>query len=113
MAELTTRSNNKKPYVKTKGESQFQSGPTAKAKADLKKAINSGAAKTAKKLVKPKVKEIISGGDGVASRYKVVKKILDPKTAEKKAMTFRIINDKSKTAMRARMIESRLNKKVK
>ena len=91
----------------------LEGGRTAKAKADLKKAINGGAAKAAKKLVKPKVRQEIVSNRGVASTPKVINFVIDPKIAEKKAMKSRIINDKSKTAMRARMIESRVQRKSK
>jgi hypothetical protein len=106
-----------KPYAVSHeeyiGNPSLQSGKTAKAKAEETETKSGGAAKTADKAIKPKVKEIITGSNGVAPVYKVEKIVVDPKTAEKKAMEARIISDKSKTAMRARIIEARNAKKSK
>jgi hypothetical protein len=114
MAELSSNSKQKKTYAKSHqefiGNPGMQGGKTAKAKADLRKAIKGGAAKTANKLVKPKTKDVTRIG-GVYGGT-VDKIVTDPKTAEKKAMKARIINDKSKTAMRARMIEMNAVKKT-
>ena len=54
-AGMTSKAPAKKPYAKSHeefiGSPSMQSGKTAKAKADYKKAVKGGAAKTAKKLV--------------------------------------------------------------
>jgi hypothetical protein len=104
----------KKAYAKSHqefiGNPAMQGGKTAKAKADLKKAIKGGAAKAANKLVKPSTKNVMRKGGAYAGT--VDKIVVDPRTAEKKAMSQRIINDKSKTAMRAKIVEMKAVKKA-
>jgi hypothetical protein len=97
----------KKPYVQSK-EAGLEGGKLAKAKADYKKAVKGGAAKAAARLVKPRTKDVaIVTGINMGTTKKIV---VDPRTAEKKAMTQRIINDKSKTAMRAKIVEMNARK---
>ena len=97
----------KKPYV-TSAKIDLQGGRTARAKADYKKAVKGGAAKAANKLVKPRTKDVaIVTGINMGTTKKIV---VDPRTAEKKAMAQRIINDKSKTATRAKIIEMNAKK---
>ena len=98
----------KKPYVISAKEPRLQGGRTSRAKADYKKAVKGGAAKAANKLVKPQTKDVaIVTGINMGTTKKIV---VDPRTAEKKAMASRIINDKSKTAMRAKIIEMNAKK---
>jgi hypothetical protein len=105
----------KKVYAKSHeeyiGSPGLQGGRTAKAKADLQKAIKGGAAKTAKKLApKDKVKTIPST---YPYANKDIKYTSFQQEAKRKKITGNIINDKSKTAMRAKIIEMNAVKKTK
>ncbi len=105
----------KKPYAKSHqefiGNPSLERGKTTKAKADYKKAVKGGAAKAANKLVKPRTKDVaIVTGINMGTTKKIV---VDPRTAEKKAMASRIVNDKSKTATRAKIAEMNIIKKAK
>ena len=123
MAKTTKKSANmvsnskpvKKAYAKSHeeyiGSPGLQGGRTAKSKADLQKAIKGGAAKAANKLVKPSTKNVTRVGGAYGGT--VDKIVTNPKTAERKAMTSRIISDKSKTATRAKVIEMNATKKNK
>jgi hypothetical protein len=107
----------KKPYAKSHqefiGNPTFQGGKTAKAKADLKKAVKGGAAKTAAKLIKD-VKTTSNVNTRTGSMFNPGKvTTVASKAAERKAATQRIINDKSKTAMRAKIVEMNAVKKAK
>jgi hypothetical protein len=98
----------KEPYVTSTKEPELQGGRTARIKADYKKAVKGGAAKAANKLVKPRTKDAaIVTGINMGTTKKIV---VDPRTAEKKAMASRIITDKSKTAMRAKIAEMNAKK---
>jgi len=118
----------KTPYAKSHqeyiGNPGMQGGKTAKAKAALEKAIKSGAAKTARKLApRDKVQERDYGSDystgrigntttGMPLGYSKPKKYTSAKQKAKRNMIANnIINDKSKTAMRAKMIEIDVIKK--
>ena len=108
----------KTPYVKSKTPG-LQGGKTARIKADLKKAIKGGAAKTAKKLApNDYLQEITttkSFNDGKqqssTTRYK--KATSDRQQAKRNMIASNIINDKSKTAMRAKIVEMNAAKKRK
>ena len=105
----------KKAYAKSHeeyiGSPGLQGGRTAKAKADLQKAIKGGAAKTAKKLApKDKVKTIERA---YPARNKDVKYTSFQQEEKRKKIAGNIINDKSKTAMRAKIIEMNATKKTK
>ena len=98
----------KKPYVTSAKEPELQGGRTARAKADYKKAVKGGAAKAANKLVKPRTKDAaIVTGINMGTTKKIV---VDPRTAEKKAMASRIVNDKSKNVTRAKIAEMNAKK---
>ena len=106
----------KKTYTKSHeeyiGSPGLQGGRTAKAKADLQKAIKGGAAKTAKKLApKDKVKTIASTYP--YSVNKDIKYTSFQQEAKRKKIATNIINDKSKTATRAKIIEMNATKKTK
>ena len=106
----------KKAYAKSHeeyiGNSGMQGGRTAKAKADLQKAIKGGAAKTAKRLApKDKVKTIPPTNP--LGRNKDIKYTSFQQEAKRKKIATNIINDKSKTAMRAKIIEMKATKKTK
>ena len=109
----------KKPYAKSHqefiGNPSMQGGKTAKAKADLQKAIKGGAAKTAKKLLPRDVTTTLVPGATapMLSRYKNVKSISSRQEQKRKTVAGNIINDKSKTAMRAKIIEMNATKKTK
>ena len=124
MAKTTKKSadmvSNAKPAKKTYAKSHeeyigspgLQGGRTAKAKADLQKAIKGGAAKTAKKLLpKDKVKTIPSTNP--YGRNKDIKYASFQQEAKRKKVATNIINDKSKTATRAKIIEMNATKKTK
>ena len=107
----------KKPYAKSHqefiGNPSIQGGKTAKAKADYKKAVKGGAAKTAAKLVKD-IKTDLSVNTRSGSMFNPGKVTeVTSRAAGRKAMTQRIINDKSKTSMRAKIIEMNAIKKAK
>ena len=98
----------KKPYATSAKEPELQGGRTARAKADYKKAVKGGAAKAANKLVKPRTKDVaIVTGINMGTTKKIV---VDPRTAEKKAMASRIVNDKSKNVTRAKIAEMNAKK---
>jgi hypothetical protein len=102
----------KKPYVQSKAAG-FEGGKTARIKADLKKAIKGGAAKTAAKLVKDiKTDSNVNTRSGSMFNPGKVTTVIS-RAAERKAMAQRIINDKSKTAMRAKIVEMNAAKKIK
>jgi hypothetical protein len=102
----------KKPYVQSK-TAGFEGGKTARIKADLKKAIKGGAAKTAAKLVKDiKTDSNVNTRSGSMFNPGKVTTVIS-RAAERKAMAQRIINDKSKTAMRAKIVEMNAAKKIK
>ena len=94
---------------------------TTKAKLDLKKAIEGGAKKTAKKLAPNDKRETYDYGldfsdsrlaGGYGGPRPKLKNYTSPKQKAKRDMIAgNIINDLSKTAMRARMIESNKAKK--
>jgi len=93
-------------------------GTTAYAKYELEKAKKGGAAKTAAKLTKPvKVSEepaYYFTQDGARVPSRKTKTIYgDAGMGSAKQVERQIINDKSKTAMRAKIIESRLKAKKK
>ena len=98
----------KKPYAKSHqefiGNPSLEGGKTAKAKADYKKAVKGGAAKTAAKLVKQDVKYLARAKAGQVTGIKD-KVVINPRTEERKATAQRIANDKSKTATRAKNVE--------
>ena len=106
----------KKPYAKSHqefiGNPTLQGGKTAKAKADYTKAVKGGAVKAANKLVKQDVKYISKAKAGQLTGIKA-KVVMNPKTAERKATAQRIINDKSKTSTRAKIVEMNIIKKAK
>jgi hypothetical protein len=113
----------KTPYVKSKTPG-LQGGKTARIKADLQKAIKGGAAKAAKKLAPRDVtnyptitKVYVMGKDGhqgVSERYGKPTKSTSPRQQAKRDMIAgNIINDKSKTAMRAKIVEMNAAKKRK
>jgi hypothetical protein len=116
-ASFTSKAPAKKPYAKSHqefiGNPTFASGKTAKAKADYKKAVKGGAAKTAKKLVKPTVeyRDKWAKQSGIYG-MDPIKVVTRDKTKEK-ATAQRIINDKSKTATRAKIVEMNYIKKTK
>jgi hypothetical protein len=91
---------------------------TAKAKYEYKKAVSGGAAKTAAKVYPNKTKKVTvtqvgttSGGKQLLPKYKTV--TTKNNQAERKAATQRIINDRAKTAMRAKIAEMNAKKRKK
>jgi hypothetical protein len=107
----------KTPYVKSKEQPGLQGGKTARAKADLQKAIKGGAAKAAKKLapndtVKSTSKLLVfDNGKNIREVVKY-KNVTSPRQQAKRNMIANnIINDKSKTAMRAKIVEMNAEKK--
>jgi hypothetical protein len=116
-AGITSKAPAKKAYAKSHeefiGSPSMQGGKTAKAKADYKKAVKGGAAKTAKKLVKPTVeyRDKWAKQSGIYG-MDPIKVVTRDKTKEK-ATAQRIINDKSKTATRAKIVEMNYIKKTK
>lgn len=116
-AGMSSKAPAKKPYAKSHqefiGNPTMQGGKTAKAKVDYKKAVKGGAAKTAAKLVKDsKVDSNVNTRSGSMFNPGKVTTV-GSRAAERKAMTQRIITDKSKTAMRAKIIEMNAIKKTK
>ena len=116
-AGMTSGKVTKKSYAKSHqefiGSPSMQSGRTAKAKADYTKAVKGGAAKAAKKLVKPTVeyKDKWAKETGIYGMDKI--KVVTRDKTKEKATAQRIINDKSKTATRAKIIEMNTMKKTK
>ena len=116
-AGMTSKAPTKKPYAKSHeefiGSPSMQSGRTAKAKADYTKAVKGGAAKTAKKLVKPTVeyRDKWAKQSGIYGMDKI--KVVTRDKTKEKATAQRIINDKSKTSTRAKIIEMNAVKKAK
>ena len=113
---MISKKTPKKPYALSHqefiGNPSMQGGKTAKAKAALAKAKKGGAAKAADKLIKPTKKyQEPSLTGSMFARGKMV--VVDDKAEAKKAMAKRIITDKSKTAMRAKIIEMNAVKKSK
>jgi hypothetical protein len=114
-AGMTSGKPAKKSYAKSHqefiGSPSMQSGRTAKAKADYTKAVKGGAAKAAKKLVKPTVeyKDKWAKETGIYGMDKI--KVVTRDKTKEKATAQRIINDKSKTATRAKIIEMNAMKK--
>ena len=116
----------KTPYAKSHqeyiGNPSMQSGKTAKAKVALQKAIKGGAAKTAKKLAPRDVinyptttKVYVMGknrSQGISEIYAKPTKSTSPRQKAKRNMiASNIINDLSKTAMRAKIVEMNAVKK--
>lgn len=107
----------KNPYAKSHqefiGSPSLQSGKTAKAKSDYTKAVKGGAAKAAKKLVKPTVeyRDKWAKETGIYGMDKI--KVVTRNMPKEKATAQRIINDKSKTATRAKIVEMNYIKKTK
>jgi hypothetical protein len=121
------RKTQKKPYAKSHqeyiGSPALQSGKTAKAKAAVQKAIKGGAAKTARKLApRDALKENqitsvytnskLANGYGVKN-LKPTKYTSEKQQTKRSMIASNIINDKSKTAMRAKIVEMNAIKKAK
>jgi hypothetical protein len=117
-AGMTSKAPAKKPYAKSHqefiGSPSMQGGKTAKAKADYKKAVKGGAAKTAKKLA-PDERTVVSVNTRSGSMFNSRSNVTEvaSRAADRKAMAQRIINDKSKTSTRAKIIEMNAVKKAK
>jgi hypothetical protein len=115
---ITSKAPAKKPYAKSHqefiGSPSMQGGKTAKAKADYKKAVKGGAKKTAAKLAKDE-RTVVSVNTRSGSMFNSKSNVTEvaSRAAERKAMAQRIINDKSKTATRAKIIEMNAVKKAK
>jgi hypothetical protein len=114
MAELSSNPKRKKTYAKSHqdliGNPPMQGGRTARAKADLQKAIKGGAAKAAKKLApRDQIKTIERD---YPARNKDVKYTSWRQEEKRKKIAANIINDKSKTAMRAKIIEMNKMKRM-
>jgi hypothetical protein len=115
---ITSKAPAKKPYAKSHeefiGSPSMQGGKTAKAKADYKKAVKGGAAKTAKKLAKDE-RTVVSVNTRSGSMFNSRSNVTEvaSRAADRKAMAQRIINDKSKTSTRAKIIEMNAVKKAK
>jgi hypothetical protein len=126
MAELSSNPKRKKTYAKSHqefiGNPAMQGGRTARAKADLKKAIKGGAAKAAKKLAPrdvinyPETTKVFDMGNGKTGvrtvRLKPTKSTSWRQEEKRKKIAANIINDKSKTAMRAKIIEMNKMKRM-
>jgi hypothetical protein len=104
----------KKAYGKSHqdyiGNPAMQGGKTAKAKADLKKAIKGGAAKTAKKLKPRDATKTLDGYNSIPNKN--IKSTSPSQQAKRNMIAGNIINDKSKTAMRAKIVEMNAVKKA-
>jgi hypothetical protein len=117
-AGMTSKAPAKKPYAISHqefiGNPSMQGGKTAKAKADYKKAVKGGAAKTAAKAVKD-VKTVSNINTRTGSMFNSRSNVttVASRAAERKAMAQRIINDKSKTSTRAKIVEMNAIKKTK
>lgn len=117
-AGMTSKTPAKKAYAKSHeefiGSPSMQGGKTAKAKAEYKKAVKGGAAKTAAKAVKD-VKTVSNVNTRTGSMFNTQSNVttVSSRAAERKAMAQRIINDKSKTATRAKIVEMNAVKKTK
>ena len=121
------RKARKKPYARSHqeyiGNPAMQGGKTAKAKAALQKAIKGGAAKTAKKLAprdvltQQDITKVYTMGNmksgTSAVSLKPTKSTSPKQKAKRKMIAGNIINDKSKTAMRAKIVEMNATKKRK
>ena len=102
----------KKPYVQSK-TAGLESGKSARAKADYKKALKGGAAKAASKLEKDiKSDSNVNTRSGSMFNPGKVTTVIS-RAAERKAMAQRIINDKSKNVTRAKIVEMNATKKTK
>ena len=104
----------KKAYAKSHqefiGSPSMEGGRTAKAKAALESAKNGGAVKAAKKL---KPRDVVTTIEGWQLRKNRDKKWTSPRQeVKRKVVATNIINDKSKTAMRAKIIEMNKIKKA-
>jgi hypothetical protein len=93
----------------------FTLSKTAKAKADYKKAVSGGAAKTAAKVYPNQTKQVTvtqagttSGGKQLLPKYKTV--TTKNNEAKRKAATQNILNDKSKNITRAKIAEMNAKK---
>jgi hypothetical protein len=116
-AGMTSKSPAKKPYAISHqefiGNPSMQGGRTAKAKADYEKAKKGGAKKTAAKLVKD-IKTDLSVNTRSGSMFNPGKVTeVTSRAAGRKATAQRIINDRSKTATRAKIVEMNAVKKTK
>jgi hypothetical protein len=117
-AGMTSKAPAKKPYARSHqefiGNPSMQGGRTAKAKADYEKAKKGGAAKTAKKLA-PDEKTVVSVNTRSGSMFNSRSNVTEvaSRAADRKAMAQRIINDRSKTSTRAKIIEMNAVKKAK
>jgi hypothetical protein len=117
-AGMTSKAPAKKPYAMSHqefiGNPSMQGGKTAKAKADYKKAVKGGAAKTAKKLA-PDERTVVSVNTRSGSMFNSRSNVTEvaSRAADRKAMAQRIINDKLKTSTRAKIIEMNAVKKAK
>jgi len=117
-AGMTSKTTLKNPYAKSHeqfiGSPSMQGGKTAKAKADYKKAVKGGAAKTAAKLAKDE-KTVVGVNTRTGSMFNSRSNVTEvaSRAAERKAMAQRIINDKSKTSTRAKIVEMNAIKKTK
>ena len=115
----------KKPVAKTTKKATAdlvqapRKGTTAYAKYELEKAKKGGAAKTAAKLTKPVKTDAgpaysFRGSDGTIGYSRARKYTYeDAGMGSAKQVESQIINDKSKTAMRAKIIEMNAKKKKK
>ncbi len=114
-AKVMKSNTPKKPYAKSHqefiGNPTFASGKTAVAKVAYEKAKKGGAAKAAEKLTsKTEYRDKWAKTTGIYGMDKVKVKVRD--TAKEKATTQRILTDKGKTAMRAKIIEMNAIKKA-
>jgi hypothetical protein len=101
-----------KSYVQSK-TAGLESGKSARAKADYKKAVKGGAAKAASKLEKDiKSDSNVNTRSGSMFNPGKVTTVIS-RAAERKAMAQRIINDKSKNVTRAKIAEMNAIKKTK
>ena len=120
-AGMTSKAPAKKTTIKTSKNEMVaapRKGTTAYAKYEYDKAKKGGAAKTAAKLTKPvKVgsepayKFLQDGAVGASRAKKAIYESAGVGSA--KQVKSQILNDLSKTAMRAKMIESRIKAKKK
>jgi hypothetical protein len=115
----TATSKPKKPTTNMTGLVSFGYSKTAKAMGEYEKAKRGGAAKAAKKLTKP-VKTVAGpayrfrGSDGVIGTSNHQKYTYeDAGMGSAKQVKQNILNDKSKTAMRAKLVEMNAKKKKK
>lgn len=109
----------KKPYAKSHqefiGNPGMQGGKTAKAKAEYEKARKGGAEKAAAKIAKP-IKigtepEYFFLQDGARAQSNATKNVYKASGKSKNVIKQNILTDKSKTAMRAKIVEMNAVKK--